>query len=323
MRALVLCLLVACGDHPVQPDAALPDAVDAAPDGPPPPPGCDFGELADVANHTNPEPTGLTFKDPLVICGEVNAGHFVPMTMFVDADVYGFSLMAPARVKVEVLGLGGFARVEASIVNGFGDPIATSVQSGDHAVAGAALPAGNAGIAVRVFGIEPALPIEYVARVTVDAPCVPVAASYTESGAANDVIEVRYTSDPRRALTAAADAPEATGLTVASAATLAGTSADVDAPDEFRDRDTFEFTTAANVDELAVQLDWTAQADLDLLVFPAGMTGELAGGTRVAITGGEFAKLAVLPSTSYWVWVGGYDTSTSLPADYSLTLCGE
>jgi hypothetical protein len=323
MRALVLCLLVACGDSSARPDGSVPDAVDAASDAPAPPPGCDFGELRDIDNNVNPESTGLAYKDPLVICGAVDPGHFIPMTTAVDDDVYGFSLSAPARVKVEVTGLAAFPRVEVQIVNGFGDPIATSVQAGSHAVTAASLPAGTAGIAVRVFGDEPLSPIAYVARVTVDAPCMPGTASYTESAAANDVVEVRYTSDPRRALTAAADAPEATGITLAATATLAGTCADVDAADEFRDRDTFAFTTGANVEELAVQLDWTGQADLDLIVFPANATTDLAAATHVAATGGEFAKLAVLPNTSYWVWIGAYDTSTALPVDYTVALCGE
>jgi hypothetical protein len=319
MRALVLCLLVACGDNAVRPDGPAIDAIDAAPDAPTPPPGCDFGELADITNHTNPEPTGLTFGGTLVVCGQVDGGHYVPMTRFIDGDVYGFTLAAPARVKIEVTGLAAFERVEVAFVNGFGDPIATSVQSGNHAVAGAALPAGAAGIAVRVFGDELASPAAYVARITVDAPCTATAPSYTESSGANDVVEVRYTSEPRRALTADADAPEATGL---ATGTIAGTIADVDATDEFRDRDTFEVTTGPAATELAVQLDWTANADLDLLVFRAGSTGELAGATHVATTGGEFAKLAVLPSTTYWIWVGAYDTSPSLPASYTIALCG-
>lgn len=329
MRAAVLCLLAAaCGDNATAPDALVADAIDApdaAPDAPPPPAGCDWGELADADNHTAPEATGLQLGDRLVICGQIDTGHTVEATGLVDDDAFGFALAAETAIRVELVGDFGPLGVELAIVNRFGDPLATSRFAGTHAITAARLPAGAYGVAVRALGDEPSAPIAYQATITPDpSTCEVQAVTYTESAADNDVVEVRFTGDPalRRVLTTGT--PEPTALVLGAPVRLAGTAADVDAPDEFRDRDTFAVATAADVDTLTVRVDWTASGvDLDLLVFPASTLPEIAGATHIATAGPEAATFAVLPGTTYWIWIGAYDTSAGLPASYDVTLCAE
>ncbi len=335
MRAVVAlgCLLVACGDNHELAIDAMPDAIDAAPDGPPPPPGCDWGELADIDNRVTPETTNLAFGSQLVMCGEVDIGHANPTTTEIDADAFGFSLQAARTIRVALAGTGleALGRVELAIVNRFGEPITTSTFVGAHAVVAASLPAGSYGVAVRALGSEPTAAVAYTATITADtSTCMAATTDYTEAGdgggTGNDMIDVRFTGDPalRRVLTAAADTPEPTGITVTTTARIAGTSADVDAADEFRDRDTYAFTTGPGIDTLTVRLDWAATtADLDVLVFPAGSVPELAGSAHIAPTGPEQITLAVLPSTAYWVWIGSYDSSSGLPVSYDASLCAE
>jgi hypothetical protein len=316
LRAAALCLLVACGDNAVVPDALVADAIDAAPDAPPPPAGCSWGELFDADNHTAPEVTGLAFGAPLVMCGQIDRGH--TSAMLVDSDAFGFSLASTQQIRVELTGDLGALRVELSITNRFGDPLTTSRFVGAHAVTAATLPAGDYGVAIRAIGAEPAAAIAYTATITADtSTCLPTGAPYVESAAANDVVEVRYTGDPALRRVVIAGTPEPAG----TATRLTGTSDAADAADDFRDRDTFAITTGA-VTTMRVRVDWTGAADLDLLVFPAGVP-EIAGATRVATSGPETATFAVAPSTTYWIWIGAYDTSAGLPVTYDVALCSE
>jgi len=328
VRVALLCL-VACGDNAVVPDA-LP--VDVAIDSPTPPLGCDFGELADITNHTTPEVTNLTLGTKLVMCGRVDVGHTNESTMDVDADAFGFRLTAPRTIRATLawlpaMGTGALqSRTELSIVNQFGDPIATSTFVGAHAVIAATLPAGAYGVAVAMRGTEPAASIDYKITIADGSSCaMPATIDYAESAADNDVVEVRFTGDPamRRVLTAAIDAPDPTGITLATTARISGVSANVDASDDFHDRDTYAFATGA-VDTLTVRVDWNAPTvDLDVLVFTANELPELAGATHVSTGGPEVITLAVSPSTTYWAWIGSYDSSTGLPIPYDVSLCAE
>jgi hypothetical protein len=233
MRAAVVCLLACCGDNTVVPDALV---ADAAPDTPTPPAGCDWAELFDADNHTMPELTNLAFKTQLVMCGRVDTA--------LDSDAFGFSLAGGRAIRVELAGELGALGVELSIVNRFGDPLTTSRFVGAHAVTAAALPAGSYGVAVRMLD-ETAAPIAYTMAITADVSTCHVtgAAAFTENNAPNDVVEVRFTGDPalRRVLTNGS--PASTNLTIGPSVRITGTSANVDAPDEFRDRDTFAITT--------------------------------------------------------------------------------
>lgn len=330
MRAVFMCcLLVACGDNGVTPDALAVDAIDAAPDAPTPPVGCDWGELHDDTNHTAPETTPVAFGTKAVYCGQIDIGHTVSTTMLVDADAFGFAIGADTSIRIELEGDFGPLGVELSIVNRFGDPIRTSRFVGAHAVTAARLSPGGYGLAVRAIGAEPAAAIPYKATITIDTSSCHVtsAATYTESGAANDMVDVRFTGDVamRRVLTAAADAPEPDGVTFAPGTQVrfTGTSADVDAADDYRDRDAFLVVTGAGVDTLSVRLDWAStSADLDFFVFPASVP-ELVGASHVSTMAPEAATFAVAPSTTYWLWIGAYDTSTGLPITYDASVCAE
>src|SRR6185503_19089533 len=90
---------------------------------------------------------------------------------------------------------------------------------------------------------------------------------------------------------------------------VTGTSADVTSVgDEYRDRDTYLIATGADTNELTVRVTWPGGVDLDFLVMPVPDGGttpiSLLDGTAVSMVGTELRTGAVLPSTSYWLWVG-------------------
>jgi hypothetical protein len=158
MRVVILGLLVAaCGDNAVTPDALIVDAVDAPLDTPTPPAGCDWAELFDTTNATQPEASGVTFATRTVLCGRIDIDHANDTTLLVDADALGFALASETAIRVELVGAFAPLGVELSIVNRFGDALRTTRYVGTHAVAAARLPAGSYGIAVRAVGPTPAV----------------------------------------------------------------------------------------------------------------------------------------------------------------------
>lgn len=336
-RVLVVALVAACGDNNhVAPDAAPP------PDAPSPPAGCDYAELDDATNDLTvsngvPEPTGIAFARAATICGRIDRGHFDATTTIVDADSFELSIHATTQLLVSFAGAGTetLAGIDVSVLDATRAVVDHGLYLGGHAVFGSKLDPGSYTLAVVATNTaDVSAAIDYKLRVVTDVPdtrCAKrtSAAAYTETkdGAGNrgnDVIEVRYLDEPHRALTAVAtDAPEPTGITTVADTTvrITGTSANVDAPDEFKDRDTYLVTTGAH-DQLAVRVDWAGtDADLDFLVFPENATTEIASGTAVAKQAPEQATFPVLPNTRYWLWVGSYDTSTALPVAYDITLC--
>jgi hypothetical protein len=118
--------------------------------------------------------------------------------------------------------------------------------------------------------------------------------------------------------------PEATGMSMMGGTRylMTGVSADVAGDgDSYLDRDTYLVTTDATTNQLAFRVNETSgSATLDYYVFPANSTFALA---QPALATPTMATLAVLPSTSYWVWVGAETGATSLPANYGITLCAE
>src|SRR5436190_2116887 len=68
------------------------------------------------------------------------------------------------------------------------------------------------------------------------------------------------------------DMPEASGITAApsTAYRIQGTSAAVDPPDDYEDRDTFAFTTSATTTQMSIRLNWAATTvDFDYRVYPS------------------------------------------------------
>ena len=89
----------------------------------------------------------------------------------------------------------------------------------------------------------------------------------------------------------------------------------------YQDEDTYELTTDADTNELAVRLDWDGgTADLDYVVFESDAQKPLVTSNLAALNGGELAMFAVKPSTKYWLWIGG--VKGSMATAYRATVCG-
>jgi hypothetical protein len=154
---------------------------------------------------------------------------------------------------------------------------------------------------------------------------------FTEAGdgagnTGNDVILYDEAAQPVRRVTPGADAPEATGITVAPAASyrLTGSLANNNVADSYMDRDTFAFTTGATTNEISIRLNWpSTTADLDMFIVKEAVIEKLIGaGFDNASREEEFETFAVAPNTTYWLWLGAYD-GASLPASYDVTVCGD
>lgn len=349
--AVVALGLIACGDggggSTPQPDATVipPDA--APPDGPTLPPGCDFLEANDQGNDLldmgTAETTNLTFSQSTTVCGVINPGHFDAMNETVDSDAFALTLTAPATVLVTLAGAGAeaLAGVDVLVVTegmeGL-ELVASGSLFNSHAVAGATLPAGNYMLVMIAENpADAAAAINYKIRVVTDDPAtrcgkLTATANYTEANdgannTGNDMVDVRFETTPARALTADAnDAPEPTAITTAAGTKyrITGTAANVNAGDEYMDRDTFLIRTGADTNQLAIRLNWPGTTvDFDYLLFPAGASEEIAGSTQIANMEDEFATFAVLPDTDYWLWIAPYDGSTMLPTTYDASVCAE
>lgn len=128
------------------------------------------------------------------------------------------------------------------------------------------------------------------------------------------------------------DAPEATGLTLTAGMSylITGNTADVAALDSYLDRDTFAFSTGADVDRAAVLLEWTDNTapddmDMDWLLFPADDVSPTSAqfGWFIAVED-EAGGALVAPESDYWLWTGLYNDAPTIPEageDYSITVC--
>lgn len=336
-------LAAACGGGGSTPAPDARPIGDAGPDGPPLPAGCDFVEFDDANNdffeNGAAETTGLTLSNKITVCGTIHSNHFEAQFMLVDMDAYRVQLPA-GRVMLRLSGaFEGLDNVFLMLLSGPPEEVdymAFSTAAGNYGASAVPVPAGTYTLAV-IAERGTALPADTDYKLSIevddlDARCAPLttAASYTEAndGPAhdgNDMVEVRFFSEPERALTAAADTPEPSGITTGGAtrSRITGTMGDVDAADEYRDRDTYMFSTGDH-DQLTVRVDWAGgTADLDLFVFPEGESFELDSSTRVGTSGPEYATFAVPRNTRFWLWVGAYDDATALPVTYDLTVCGE
>jgi hypothetical protein len=121
------------------------------------------------------------------------------------------------------------------------------------------------------------------------------------------------------------DAAEATGVTIdaTTPVRVSGSSANIAAgSDQYLDRDTYQVMTDASTNELVVRLDWQAAVDLDYIVFKDSTATATGASTNASTTSDEYATFAVVPNTSYWIWVGAAKGSVGLPATYDLSICG-
>jgi hypothetical protein len=340
----VLAAATACGAHvEKQPDAyygdgdAAIDGTDATGEG-----TCDFTEAADSTNGapSTAETTSLTLASRLTMCGSIDIGHYDPGQDLVDADAFSFAIASDTDVLVHVSGAGvdtldtvvvevrqGGSFRGLGFVEGGHGTVALRLTAGQYTVAMGALNPGSISTAVS-----------YQLTVVADMPNVRCPktsiAGYTESGDGdsdngNDVINYSATSGTPSTLTASGtDMPEASGITAApsTAYRIQGTSAAVDPPDDYEDRDTFAFTTSATTTQMSIRLNWAATTvDFDYRVYPSttGTPLSIGAGLAESTSEEEFQTFAVKPSTTYWLWVAAANGATGQPAAYSATLCGE
>ena len=340
--SLAVLALVGCGDDaPANPDA--PVTVDAAPDAPPLPGGCDYTELQDATNDdlstpaNNPETTGKSLTGAVTLCGQIDTSHFSATDGLVDVD--GYAVMVPAgpiRVTVSGPGLEALRDVTLELSNGAGfqDRYADQVLLGTHVFYMETVEAGVYQFAVIAGNAAaPTAPIPYKIVITADDPAVrcpkiTAAASFTEAndGAGsrgNDVYAVNYSATPADTLTAAADTAEPTALTLTpgDAKRLSGTLAEIAINGSYKDRDSFVFTTGANTDEVTLRVNWTGTADLDAFLFETSLVPRVGQANKTATTESEFKTIAVKPNTMYAVWTGLFSSSTG-PITYDISLCG-
>jgi hypothetical protein len=303
---------------------------------------CDYTEHDDVDNAATAETTALTVGGaPRTICGAIDRGHLSGDV--VDDDVYAIAVAAGGAdlvVRLDGAGAAYLTEVLVEIQDAAGNGHGYGVYVVDHGVMTTHLAAGTYSVVVEarhVAEIETTVP--YHVTIAADVPSmhcpkITAAANHVEADdgkdfAANDMI---YIVGGAETLTpSATDAPDDTGLVVTSEMSyrITGSSAKVDvAPpdgDDYNDRDTFLISTGADTNELDLRLDWTgATNDLDFFLFPevVGNTTPLDIGGGATSTFGEVQTIAVAPSSRYWLWVGGFDSSKALPTTYDVSICG-
>lgn len=354
MKLCAISGIAACGgggsDRPIDAAPAVDGpAVDApVPDAGPPP--CGYTELADTSNDPTgvtgdpaAELTGLTVgTEPRTLCGTINTGHFNAGTSTVDADAFRVTAQADLVVRFSAApGVEAAMDLSVRVFTTDEHPVLlheerTNVVVRDHGAFPIALSPGTYDVVVSAHNASDlAAPFAYAVQLAPDGPtrcpAVTAPATYTEAadgaGTDNDVVAVDFDFDPNFQPTASAtDGPEPTGLTIdgATRVRITGSSADEDAEDNYRDRDTYLVRTAATTTELTLRLDWTAaNTGLDYFVFPAGQTDRIGAGLGFVGAGTEdYSVVAVKPDSFYWIWVGSRDASTDLPAAYDLTICG-
>ena len=334
-------MLAACGGGDSKRDVDAPPGDDAAIDAAPA--TCNFTEAADATNNTSPtaEATMLAFgAAKTTICGTIDNGHFEANNGRVDVDTYKVAVSADTDVLVHLTGAGieALQRVVIQVGSTAGQQRNLAVVEGDHATLSARLPAGEYVFAVSAFAAaDVTAGVPYTLTIVADAPATrcakaTAAADFTEAndGVAhngNDMITYDGAANPETDITTSpADSPEPTNLTLAAGTSyrLTGSSAAVDPPDDYEDRDTFAFTTGATTTQLTIRLNWTATTvDFDYRVFPANMTLSVTGALASSPVEDEFQTFAVEPNTMYWLWVGAYDGATGQPTTYDATLCAE
>ncbi|HEY1811442.1 MAG TPA: hypothetical protein VGG74_03745 [Kofleriaceae bacterium] len=306
---------------------------------------CDYTEMSDAGNSTTAEATGQTLATRTVLCGNVDTGHYGSGSTVVDVDSYTIAVTgSPAELLVDFQNdtPASLTDFQVSIFDTGTPPTLLNAgdytgQLGDHGAFLSELAAGNYTVVVTATAAaatSAAIPYKvvlYADQPTTRCPDLTgSAADYTEAndGAANkgnDVIGVDFSKSP--SFTSIAGTAEATALTIdpGKSSHIAGSSASVAAgSDKYLDRDTYEITTGAAMNELSVRLNWPGTtADLDYIVVPeSSLSAANEAATLSATQEDEFATFAVQPNTKYWLWVGAYDGSTGAPIAYSASVCG-
>lgn len=346
-----LILLAACGGDGgrATPDASSTDAaIDASVIDAPVVDRCDYSEKNDA---TNDDVSGTVDQGVAedtekmfgvakqTICGQLDSTHFVAPEL-IDIDGYRFKVSEETDLRIDVSGAGleSLRDVTVELYTGpqLGDLVGETVKFfGDHAVYEAHAVPGEYELVIQ-GGNAAAIgaPVPYKAKISIDKPamrCPPAtgSAAYNESldraanYRANDMVSIQ---NPIEKLTAAAnDMPEPTALTIAPNMhyRITGSSADIAAISSYKDIDTFQITTGATTNEIAVRLNWPGtMQDLDLFVFAAGSIPRIGRSITAAKHEDEFKTLSVKPNSTYWLTVGNDKNSDAGAVSYGLTVCG-
>lgn len=343
----------ACGDNNdnkgTQPDAGVthdastdPDAnippVDASPDpdAPVQPVTCDYTESADANNDSwysggTPENAG-TLASSLTICGQIDNTHFNAQQDAVDVDA--FTVTVPEGGVYATLSGPGLENVEDVIIGVYGDQgfvrqigIAEFVD-GYALFEVSSIPAGTYEFSVLAFNSTAASSvIPYKLQIHVDTRCPKIATApdHVEGtdGGSNDVFVIQY--NPTTSTTPTPnenDAPETTNITVGlgDAKRISGTLVEAPVLGEYKDADTFEFTTGAGVNQVVIRLNWDDLNDLDWFLFDTNGQ-QIATASFIRDGEDEYLTARVQPNTTYWLWTGLYQDYKG-PTPYNLSLCG-
>ncbi len=339
--ALCLILLAACGPDGTgqSSDASV---ADSAPNVDGLPAGCNYVEQQDTTNDDidggSPEATNLTFtaSADTVICGTLDSSHF-DGDITADIDSYLVTLAADADVLVRMNGPGAeaieFVGVDIRAGSASGALVGTLTYYGDHGVTSVRLPAGTYDL--EAFALSSAAittSVPYKLAIIADTPALRcpelTTGGYPEandggSNNGNDVVTIPSGSPP--ALTAGADNPEPTALTLSPSVgdqRISGSAADIASPDQYEDKDTYAFATSPMTNELTVRLAWTGTtSNLDFLLFEAGDPSPILRAITASGAGPEARTFSIKPSTNYWLLVGAKVGATPLPKTYSASLC--
>ncbi|HUS30555.1 MAG TPA: hypothetical protein VMZ53_18725 [Kofleriaceae bacterium] len=331
----LLLAVAACGDDSggTNPDAPLGgngDGGDGSMDVP-----CSYTEMSDPGNasSTTPEVTNITFATKAVLCGKVDTGHFDATEQQVDQDIYKLTFAADTDLIIHFTGAAsGLDELAVQVAQ-------TAARAGygswthDHGALVAHVTAGDWYVTAGAFKASDAtaaFPYKIVIETDTPGRCAHLTTGgFTEAGdgtnnVGNDMIEYDSSADPtKRLTTGSTDTPEATGVLTAPGMQyrLTGTAANVNASDDYQDRDTYEFMTDAATNELSVRLNWDGTTrDFDFLAVPQNSVKLVGAGLDNATTADEFETFAVKPSSTYWIWVGAYD-GAALPTNYDITVC--
>ncbi|MBL4634738.1 MAG: pre-peptidase C-terminal domain-containing protein, partial [Kofleriaceae bacterium] len=292
--------------------------------------------IVDEDNQIEPTDLVVSGQNDFSICGQIDPSQAGPV--FDDVDVYSFSLSGDQRLRLHLQTDTGdnISSLKLALFGAEGPTdIASGILQGTHALINRDLPAGLYWIAVFAKTRGASDPIGYTIDITKSTKlCETVAApipNYTESSdgtdhRGNDTFSVDYSENSNfRSTKSDNDAPESTLAVIEDNTTLtiSGSSASLDALDDYQDRDSYSITTGPNTEELSVRLRWDhgANSDLDLHIFAAETPVPdltFGSGATIGTDQDEYSTLAVIPNTNYWLWVGQYNNPNSSAQNYQL-----
>jgi hypothetical protein len=300
---------------------------------------CDYTETDDADNGSAAEMTNLTVTDlQQHVCGAFNGGHENAALGIVDVDTYNVDIeteMAMNPLLVEIVGdddgIDQLHDIAIQFLTTDTTPKIVAVGQwdpalSDHGAYVAPLPPGSYDMQVILYDTGTLSgSIGYRVRLAPMPACVALTSpTYTEQhDATNGVISVDYTKDPSFSMISG-DTAETSNISVNAGNfyMIAGSANATATSDQYLDRDTYLFSTDDTTNELAIRLDWDGTtSDLDYIVFEANTLTPVVASNTTSDTSGELAEFGVMPSSSYWLWIGAFNGSTA--TTYRATVCGQ